>query len=224
MSIDNLSSKLIIITLCLFSAAISAQNSRQETVQHDSFENSCSLKVSYDAKNKVDSESNGEELNAYAGNGFNYDVGCHTNDAKIRPNDKYYVIDLVLYGPNSRVAKAWREQFNAYTLIKNSSLLLNLNKKVSFHWIGVNSLVCSITKYNNLVNKFTRICQKTIKINATEKFGAGSNSVESKPPLSYLDLLFLSRQMGQTREGNNKVNLSFYLNQKKKACFKMFIL
>ena len=38
---------------------------------------------------------------AIAGNAFTYDVSCHVNDPKMRPGDKYYIIDLILYGTSA---------------------------------------------------------------------------------------------------------------------------
>lgn len=104
---------------------------------------------------------------AYAGNGFGYEIGCSVVDPNIKLGDKYYVIDLIVYGPNTRVAKAWREQFSTTTISQTRSLILN--KSLSFHWLGINNIVCSVSKYNNLVNKFTRVCQTSSKINVVEK-------------------------------------------------------
>lgn len=77
------------------------------------------------------------------------------------------MIDVIVYGPNTRVAKAWREQFSTSSISQTKSLALSRN--MSFNWLGLNNIVCSVSKYNNLANKFTRICQKNNKINVIEK-------------------------------------------------------
>lgn len=139
------------------------QTTTQQTTLPTSNDYSCQLQVqseTYSTKQDI-------SYMAYAGNAFNYEVSCHVNDAKMRPGDKYYIIDLILYGPNNRVQRAWREQFNSNILAKSKNLAIN--KKVSYRWLGINSFVCSVTKYNYLINKFTRTCQKTSKVNVTEK-------------------------------------------------------
>lgn len=93
----------------------------------------------------------------YSGNGFNYDIGCSINDPHSEIGDKYYVIDLVVYGPNTRVAKAWREQFKISKT--NTGTTIALDKTLSFYWLGVSNIVCSVQKYNGLKNKFSQICQ-----------------------------------------------------------------
>jgi hypothetical protein len=104
---------------------------------------------------------------AYAGNAFNYDITCSLNDPRMESGDKYYVIDLIVYGPNTRVTKAWREQYSADSVRKMRSI--RLSKSLSFRAVGLNSIVCSITKYNNQINKFARLCQKNAKLNITER-------------------------------------------------------
>lgn len=126
-------------------------------------ENSCIMKINAD----LIMSKKRETFTAYAGNGFNYAIGCDVFDPKIRAGDKYYVIDLIVYGPNTRVAKAWREQFSTSSISKTKNLALSRN--LSFNWLGLNNIVCSVSKYNNLANKFTRICQKSNKINVLEK-------------------------------------------------------
>jgi hypothetical protein len=74
---------------------------------------------------------------AFAGNAYTYEISCHVNDAKMRTGDKYYIIDLILYGPNMRVQRAWREQFSANNLLKSRQLAIN--KRVSYRWLGINS-------------------------------------------------------------------------------------
>lgn len=123
-------------------------------------DNGCYLQVESGTMRTRDAET----LDMFAGNAHVYDISCIVSDSTMRSGDKYYVIDLVLYGPNSRVSKAWREQFS--TSRKNRNL--SLNKKLSLNSIGTNRLVCSVSKYNNLVNKFTKICNKKMDINATE--------------------------------------------------------
>ena len=86
----------------------------------------------------------------------------------MKVGDKYYIIDLIVYGPNNRVAKAWREQFSISSLFKNRNMFMN--KKISFRFLGLNKVICSITKYNNLLNQFTRICEKASTVNASENF------------------------------------------------------
>ena len=129
----------------------------------DDSESSCQMQVNTEAIMTMKRETSV----AYAGNGFTYEIGCSVFDPKIKIGDKYYVIDLIVYGPNTRVAKAWREQFSTATLSATKKLVLN--KSLSFHWLGLNNIVCSVSKYNNLANKFTRICQKSTKINVSEK-------------------------------------------------------
>ena len=104
---------------------------------------------------------------AIAGNAFTYDVSCHVNDPKMRPGDKYYIIDLILYGPNKRVAKAWRQQFPAVASSSDGERL-SLSKTVSFRSLGENTLICSASKYNSLLNKFVRTCQKSHRVNVME--------------------------------------------------------
>lgn len=128
--------------------------------QNLDFDNGCYLQFKSDELRTRDADT----LDVFAGNAFVYDIACTVSDSTMRSGDKYYVIDLVLYGPNSRVSKAWREQFS--TSRKYNSL--SLNKKVSLNSIGINSLVCSVSKYNNLMNKFTKICNRKMDINATE--------------------------------------------------------
>ena len=80
------------------------------------YENICQLQVQSESfKTKKT-----EVLFAFAGNGFNYEIGCHINDPKMRPGDKYYIIDLILYGPNTRVAKV------------STSVAFSFNKKDIF--------------------------------------------------------------------------------------------
>jgi hypothetical protein len=186
--------KFLLISICVLSARAEEISNNLEVISYDApADTACNLKVQFENHpNSVFSTSDSnvdKQLDVYVGNGFFYDIGCQITDPKMKPNDRYYVIDLVIYGPNSRVAKAWREQFNTATLLKSSSRLLSLSKKASFHWIGVNSIVCSVSKYNNVVNKFTRLCQKTMRINATEK----TSDLKAMQPMSYLDLLFTSR-------------------------------
>jgi hypothetical protein len=152
-----------------------------------------SLNYDYQSSSSVSSGLD-EQLFAYVGNKYTYDVGCSVSDPKMKPSDRYYVIDIVLYGPNLRVAKAYREQILGGQSLKSSKLLI-LNKKISFHFMGINTVVCSVTKYNNLVNKFTKLCQKTVKINATEKYEPLSQTNFRAPsvnpsPSNYIDLLF----------------------------------
>ncbi|RNA25818.1 hypothetical protein BpHYR1_004898 [Brachionus plicatilis] len=128
--------------------------------QNVDIENGCYLQFESQELRTRDADT----LDAYAGNGFTYDIACTVTDSTMRSGDKYYVIDLVLYGPNSRVSKAWREQFSTHRKYRS----LSLNKKISLNSIGTNTLVCSVSKYNNLVNKFTKICNKKMDINATE--------------------------------------------------------
>lgn len=90
------------------------------------------------------SSSGSSVLTVYAGNGYTYAINCHVNDAKMRPGDKYYVIDLIVYGPNQRVAKAWREQFTAASLFATSKSFF-INKSLSFYWLGENNIVCAVS-------------------------------------------------------------------------------
>ena len=71
-----------------------------------------------------------------------------------------------MYGPNTRVAKAWREQFSLSTAAKSRKIAIK--KKLSFHSLGLNSVVCGVSKYNSLTNKFTHICQKRDQVNVKE--------------------------------------------------------
>jgi hypothetical protein len=129
-----------------------------------SHDNTCQLQV----QSESFSNKENEILNAYAGNAFSYELGCHINDPLMKVGDKYYIIDLIVYGPNNRVAKAWREQFSISSLFKNRNMFMN--KKISFRFLGLNKVICSITKYNNLLNQFTRICEKASTVNASENF------------------------------------------------------
>lgn len=85
----------------------------------------------------------------YAGNGHNYAINCHVNDPKMRTGDKYYVIDLIVYGPNQRVAKAWREQFTTASFMSNGKSFF-LNKNLSFYWLGENNIVCGVRQTQKL--------------------------------------------------------------------------
>lgn len=142
---------MLLLFASLFSLVLANLNTENE--------NFCQLQ--FDNKPKQN-----DQFDAYAGNAFSYDLACSVLDSRMRSGDKYYVIDLVLYGPNSRVAKAWREQFTTLSLFKSRNL--SLNKKIAFNWVGTNTIVCSVSKYNNVQNKFTKICQRSILINATE--------------------------------------------------------
>ena len=125
-------------------------------------DHTCQLQV----QSESFSNKENEILNAYAGNAFSYELGCHINDPLMKVGDKYYIIDLIVYGPNSRVAKAWREQFSISSLLKTRNMFMN--KKISFRFLGLNKVVCSVTKYNNLLNQFSRLCEKTTAVNASE--------------------------------------------------------
>ncbi|CAF0872167.1 unnamed protein product [Brachionus calyciflorus] len=148
-----------------------------------------------------------ETINVYAGNGYVYDLACSVADPKMRSGDKYYVIDVVLYGPNSRVSKAWREQYTTSNLFKTRNL--SLSKKVTLNSIGMNSIVCSVSKYNNQVNKFTKICQKKIEINATENTVKSTNQYLHSTKLNFFQLSDLQRLAQKKKkiyhvENNNK--------------------
>jgi hypothetical protein len=166
-------------------------------IQFENELNTLSTPPATDSSSTVNSD---DAINVFVGNGYFYDLGCQFADAKMKPNDRYYVIDLVVYQPNSRVAKAWREQFNTASLLRSASRLLALTKKASFHSVGVNTVVCSVSKYNNVLNKFTRLCQQTVRINATEKTAASPLDKSSmQQPMSYLDMLFVSSRLNRTQ-------------------------
>lgn len=171
-------------------------------------DNGCYLQVESDIARTRDVET----LDVYAGNAHVYDISCIVSDSTIRSGDKYYVIDMVLYGPNSRVSKAWREQFSTSRKYRN----LSLNKKLSLNSIGINRLVCSVSKYNNLVNKFSKICNKKMDINATESNLTPTIQFQS----SNLDFFFLSdlQKLSLRKKINRieskKVNLTEWENGK----------
>lgn len=166
-------------------------------------QNSCNIKLKYEAANGGDESANNlfgdgndssdHQSSVYVGHNHNYDVSCQISDPKLKSDDKYYVVDLVVYGPNSRVAKAWREQYNAHGRIISSRNQLSLDKKVSFRWVGQNSIFCLVTKYNSVVNKFVKICQKTVNVNATER------GADLSRPVNYIDQLFMMQRTNRTR-------------------------
>lgn len=129
-------------------------------------DNNCQMQINTELLSSVSLRKR-ETSSVFAGNGFQYGIGCNIFDPKLTSGDKYYVIDLIVYGPNTRVAKAWREQFTTSQIVQTNRHL-TINKQLSFHWLGMNTIVCSVSKYNNLINKFTRICQKNNKINVIE--------------------------------------------------------
>lgn len=88
-------------------------------------------------------DANSED-DVYAGNGHSYSINCHVSDPKMRAGDKYYVIDLIVYGPNQRVAKAWREQFTTASLISNGKSFF-INKNLSFYSLGENNIICGVS-------------------------------------------------------------------------------
>jgi hypothetical protein len=138
-------------------------------------DHTCQLQV----QSESFSNKENEILSAYAGNAFSYELGCHINDPLMKVGDKYYIIDLIVYGPNNRVAKAWREQFSISSLFKSRNMFMN--KKISFRFLGLNKVICSITKYNNLLNQFSRICEKATTVNATENLNEKSKiDIENK--------------------------------------------
>lgn len=144
-------------------------------------------------------------LKVYAGNAFNYDVTCHVNDPKMRSGDKYYVIDLVIYGSNTRVAKAWREQFNTISLLSGGNQRsLAINKNLSFYSLGQNTIVCSVTKYNSLVNKFNRLCQSTLSVQVDEK----PTGVANQQPIQSLSI------SGSTLDDNFYNQIRNYVSRK----------
>lgn len=151
---------------------------------------------------------------AYAGNGYSYEIGCSVIDPNLKQGDKYYVIDLIVYGPNTRVAKAWREQFTTTSISQSRSLILT--KSLSFHWLGVNNIVCSVSKYNNQINKFTRVCQTNSKINVVEKTSVSSllsSTLDDKLNQQEIDLFkiaSLHRQIwsSSTKTTNNHLKSS----------------
>ncbi len=102
----------------------------------------------------------------YSGNAFTYDIGCSVTDASLQIGDKYYVIDLVVYGQNTRVAKAWRQQFSSSTSTGTGQI--SLDKNMSFYYLGASSIVCSVSKYNSFTNKFSKICQTNEKLTVKE--------------------------------------------------------
>lgn len=149
------------------SMRLKSTSTSQSSIEIDNNnDNNCQMQINTELLSSVSLRKR-ETSNVFAGNGFQYGIGCNIFDPKLTSGDKYYVIDLIVYGPNTRVAKAWREQFTTSQIVQTNRHL-TINKQLSFHWLGMNTIVCSVSKYNNLINKFTRICQKNNKINVIE--------------------------------------------------------
>jgi hypothetical protein len=128
-------------TISSSSSSISSSTTISNGQYKTSSGDSCHLRLDFTSSNYVDGS---HDETVYAGNGFNYVINCHVNDAKMRAGDKYYVIDLIVYGPNQRVAKAWREQFTSANFVVNSKSFY-LNKNLSFYWLGENNIVCAVS-------------------------------------------------------------------------------
>ncbi len=64
------------------------------------------------------------------------------------------------------MAKAWREQFTTST--SGSTGKISLEKSMSFYYLGTTSIVCSVSKYNSLGNKFSKICQTNEEVTVKE--------------------------------------------------------
>ena len=173
-------------------------------------ENGCLLQFKKEDDYNTGKQS--DNVNVYVGNGYVYELGCSVADPTMRSGDKYYVIDVVMYGPNSRVSKAWREQYPTANMFKTRNL--SLNKKVTLNSIGLNTVVCSISKYNNLINKFSKICQKKIELNATETNVRVTNQYPSTKFNFYQlsDLQKLAQKKKKVYQVDTKENLNEILN------------
>jgi hypothetical protein len=150
-----------------------SQNNESDKLNEEN--NLCEIDMQTEQLNFNDNSNQAgkKAIYVYVGSNFNYKVGCTVKDTNFKPGDKYYTIDLIVYGPNTRVAKAWQDQLE----IKSDLDHFSTNKILSFRWIGINSIVCSVSKYNQNMNKITRICQQSIKVNATENTSERDNSV-----------------------------------------------
>ena len=95
----------------------------------------CELNIESDEKLDADHQ-------VFSGNGYKYAVGCRVNDVHSNHGDKYYVIDLVVYGPNKRVSKAWHEQYQV-----SEGRHISMSKEISFYWLGYSSIICSVSDY-----------------------------------------------------------------------------
>lgn len=93
----------------------------------------CQLNVESDEKIDTDHQ-------VFSGNGYKYGLNCRVNDIHSNHGDKYYVIDLVVYGPNKRVSKAWHEQYQA-----SEGRHISMSKEISFYWLGYSSVICSVS-------------------------------------------------------------------------------
>ena len=181
-SLTNIdSSTLLTDSAEAFKSQLNRLNSQLKTDSGPNSENTCQLQV----QSETFTAREDAVLHAYAGNAFSYEIGCHINDPMMKAGDKYYIIDLIVYGPTSRVAKAWREQFSISSLLKTRNMFMN--KKISFRFLGLNRVACSVTKYNNMLNKFTRICEKSTTVNATEN--PSSEQLKSEDGVNKISLI-----------------------------------
>ena len=195
---------------CVDKTLMSMLKNSPDLIDTNDSDNNCQFKLSSDLLNAGLFKKN-ENVSVYAGNGFSYDIGCSVSDTQIKNGDKYYMIHLIIYGPNSRVAKAWREQ---YQIGKN----IVISRNVSFHSLGVNNIVCVIDKYNSLTNNFTRICQKNNKINVKERLDDANSTNLIKLLSSKYNAIkhaqLLKQKQQEQQQKNWEINFQFFTSRK----------
>jgi hypothetical protein len=159
--------------------------------------NSADIRRDFINKHKEESTV-GMNYDVYAGAAYEYSLRCGVKDDHTQPGDKYYVLDVLVYGPNRRVAKAWRSQF------ASRASIASVVRKISFRSLGKNSVICAVSKYNSIKNKFSNVCQSTRLFNVTEiENNKQVYSNKKQVDLSSKDLISKIKSMTLQNEANS---------------------